>query len=68
MSLQSEGYASLGEGGHTAVWMLLFRLGLLRGKGFLCGSAGKESTCSAGDLGWEDPLEKGQATHSNVLA
>ena len=51
MSLQSEGYASLGEGGHTAVWMLLFRLGLLRGKGFLCGSAGKESTCSAGDLG-----------------
>ena len=36
------------------------------------GSAGKESTCNVGDLGlipgWEDPLEKGQATHSSILA
>ena len=35
---------------------------------FPCGSAGKESSCSSGDLnwflGWEDPLEKGKATHS----
>ena len=34
-------------------------------------SAGKESACNAGDpgliLGWEDPLEKGMATHSNIL-
>ena len=29
---------------------------------------GKESTCSAGDLGWEDPLEEGMATHSSILA
>ena len=33
---------------------------------------GKESTCSEGDPiqfpGWEDPLEKGQATHSSILA
>ena len=40
--------------------------------GFLCGSAGKESACSVGDLslipGWEDPLEKGRATHSSILA
>ena len=36
--------------------------------GFPCGSAGKESACSAGDLGWEDPWEKGKATHSNILA
>ena len=40
--------------------------------GFPCDSAGKESTCSAGDmvqsLGWEDPLEKGKATHSSILA
>ena len=32
--------------------------------GFLGGSAGKESACSAGDLGlmlgWEDPLKKGK--------
>ena len=79
--------------------------------GFPCDSAGKESTCNAGDpgsipesgrspgerigyplqyswaslvaqlgknpamretwvwsLGWEDPLEKGKATHSSILA
>ena len=33
-----------------------------------CGSAGKESACNAGDLGWEDPLGKGKATHSSNLA
>ena len=35
------------------------------------GSDGKESTCNAGDPGltpgWEDPLEKGLATHSSIL-
>ena len=50
--------------------------------GFPCGSAGKEcdsagKECgSAGTmqetwvrfLGWEDPLEKGKATHSSILA
>ena len=42
---------------------------------FLCppgGSDGKESACNAGDLGlipgWEDPLEKGKATHSRFPA
>ena len=43
--------------------------------------SGKESTCNVGDprdadsipgsgrsLGWEDPLEKEIATHSNILA
>ena len=34
----------------------------------LAWSAGKESACNVGDLGWEDPLEKGRATHSNILA
>ena len=29
---------------------------------------GKESTCNVGDLGWEDPLEKGMATHSSILS
>ena len=33
---------------------------------------GEESACNAGDLGsilgWEDPLEKGMATHSSILA
>ena len=33
---------------------------------------GKESACNAGDpgwpLGWEEPLEKGMATHSSILA
>ena len=36
------------------------------------GSDGKESSCSAGELGsilaWEDPLEEGMATHASVLA
>ena len=36
--------------------------------GFPCGSKGKESACNAGDPGWEDPLEKGKATHSSILA
>ena len=41
-------------------------------QGFPSGSGGKESTCHVGDLGsilgWEDALEKGTATHSNILA
>ena len=35
--------------------------------GFPCGSSGKESTFNVGDLGWEDPLEKGKATHCSIL-
>ena len=37
-------------------------------RGFPSGSAGKESACKAGDMGWEDPPEKEKATHSNILA
>ena len=41
-------------------------------RGFPDSSAGKESACNAEDLGsslgWEDPLEKGKATHSSILA
>ena len=37
-----------------------------------CGSDGKESACNAEtlvrSLDWEDPLEKGMATHSSILA
>ena len=43
--------------------------------GFPGGSDCKESACSAGDretgvrsLGQEEPLEKGMATHSSILA
>ena len=40
--------------------------------GFPGGSDGKESTCCARDPGtilvWEDPLEKGMAAHSSILA
>ena len=39
--------------------------------GFPDSSVGKESTFNVGDLGlipgWEDPLEKGKATHSSIL-
>ena len=38
------------------------------GTGFPRGSDGKESACNAGDLGWEDPLEKAKAPHSSILA
>ena len=41
-------------------------------EGFPCGSAGKESAYNVGhlvgSLSWEDPLEKGKATHSHILA
>ena len=41
-------------------------------EGFPGGSVGKESACHVGDpgsiLGQEDPLEKGMATHSSILA
>ena len=36
--------------------------------GFPGGSDGKESACNVGDLGLEDPKEKGMATHSSILA
>ena len=42
-------------------------------RNMFCGvSDGKESGCNAGDLGSipgkEDPLQKGMATHSSILA
>ena len=41
-------------------------------QGFPGSSDGKEYACSAGDLGsipgLEDPMEKGMATHSSILA
>ena len=45
---------------------------LVRKRDFPCGSDGKESTCNAEEPGLiprrEDPLEKGMATHSSILA
>ena len=32
------------------------------------GSDGKASAFNAGDLGWEDPLEKEMAIHSSTIA
>ena len=41
-------------------------------RGFPGGSDHEESACNAGDqvqsLGWKDPLEKGMATYSSILA
>ena len=39
-----------------------------RGLGLPSGSDGKESAYNAGDLGWEDPLEKEMSTHFSILA
>ena len=43
-------------------------LNIINFYGFPGSSAGKESTCNVGDLGWEDPLEEGMAIHSSILA
>ena len=37
-------------------------------KSFPGGSDSKEPACNAGDLDWEDTLEKGMATYSSILA
>ena len=39
-----------------------------RNMGFPSGSVVKNPPVYAGDLGWEDPLEKEMATHSSILA
>ena len=50
--------------------MLLSLAPFYRGEGFPCGSAGKEAMQETWvqSLGWEEPLEKGKATHSSILA
>ena len=40
----------------------------LRFYGFPGSTDGKEFACYVGDLGWENPLEEGMATHSSVPA
>ena len=51
---------------------LYLRLCILSKRGFPSGSDGKESPAMwetwVQSLGWEDPLEKGMATHSSTLA
>ena len=46
--------------------MLIWDINLANSK-FTGGSDSKESTCNAGDPGWEDPPQKGMATHSSIL-
>ena len=47
---------------------LLFCLLPVYSWGFPCGSSDKKYAYNAGDLGWEDPLEKGKAAHPSILA
>ena len=37
-------------------------------RGFPGGAVVKNPPANAGDVDWEDPLEKEMATHSNILA
>ena len=41
-------------------------------EGLACRSDSEQSACNAGDLGlipgWKDPLKKGMATYSSILA
>jgi len=58
--------------GTGCLWLIITTFNYLYNNiGFLGGSDGKESACNAGDqvrsLGWENPLEKGMATHSGIL-
>ena len=56
----------------VAVLVLIVMVAAVMVVGFPSGSDGKESDCNVEtrvqSLGWEDPLEKGMATHSNILA
>ena len=45
---------------HLVIQLLLYH--------FPGGSDGKVSVFNAGDLGWEDPLEKMMAIHSSTIA
>ena len=60
------------EGLEKKIFHLSNRTFLLETQVFPDGSDGKESACNAGDgvqsLDREEPLEKGMATHSTVLA
>ena len=47
---------------------LLFSYPMLYHGGLPGVSESKESACNAGDLGLENPLEKGMAIHSSILA
>ena len=53
------------------MYTLVFRFIYIYKRGFLDDSDSKFA-CNMGDpgsiLGWEDPLEKGMATHSTILA
>ena len=51
----------------SSSFLLLYHEASKHSLGLPCGSVGKESACNVGDLGWEDPLEKGMATHSSIL-
>ena len=52
----------------SSSFLLLYHEASKHPLGLPCGSAGKKSACNVGDLGWEDPLEKGMATYSSILA
>ena len=53
------------------VYLFFFRF-FSKKTSFPDSSVGRESACNVGALGsilsWEDPLEKGKATHYNILA
>ena len=70
MGLQRVGHRIVPEHTHTNTTTVYILVHISFLQGFPCGSAGKESACNAGDLGFlgqEDPLEKGKATHSSIL-
>ena len=63
---------NLGNWALAPMVVVLLKPKLEQNKDFLVGSDGKESACNRGDRGFnlcrEEPLEKGMATHSSILA
>ena len=62
----------MGQQSRLEILVMLLKLSPLFLRVFPAGSEGKASAWNAGDrgsiLGWEDPLEKGMATDSSILA
>ena len=57
---------------HICMYIYVYYMHIIYTWGFPGSSDSKEFTCNTGDpaslLGWEDPLEKGMAIHSSILA
>ena len=64
--LEMDGKRGRGSSQRRSSWRSMWEQNRYRVLDFPDGSESKESACDAGDLGWEEPLGKGMATHSSM--